>query len=127
MGVFCQGCPWPRASRLNMVTSVMRALLLQAFLAFHVHATLSAADLKRGHEALKKLLEDEKKVLCGSTQIFDSLKETSTQKARIVQWDFIDRVAKHNLERYDKQMKEITTKIKKKKKKKKVLCVDTNS
>merc|ERR1712217_735750 len=102
--------PWPRASRLNMVTSVMRALLLQAFLAFHVHATLSAVDLKRGHEALKKLLEDEKKLLCGSTQIYDSLKDSSTQQARVIQWDYIDQVAKHNLERYSNQMAEIKIK-----------------
>merc|ERR1712217_937089 len=84
---------WARASRPNMVSSLLKTLLLQGFITFHVRADSMTSMLADAEKELQKLFEQEQKELCGSQEIHKLLSEASKSNNRVTVWTRIEAIA----------------------------------
>jgi len=94
-----------------MVSSVVGALLLQAFLFFYAHAGLSAADLAGAEAVLRDLLERERGELCGSGEINKLLASSAQLNSRLTSWNKIEAISAAELESLDGLMRDTLEKL----------------
>jgi len=94
-----------------MVSSVVGALLLQAFLVFHAHAGLSAADLAGAEAVLRELLEREKGEICGSGEINKLLAASAQLNSRLTSWNKIEAISAAELDNLDGLMRDTLEKL----------------
>merc|ERR1712060_67218 len=98
---------WARASRPNMVSSLLKTLLLQGFITFHVRADSMTSILAGAEDELKKLFEQEKKQLCGSQEIHKLLTDVpSKSNNRVATWSKIEKIASTENDRLNKLIEE---------------------
>merc|ERR1711920_684385 len=104
-------CP-SRARQPNMVSSSLKALLLQDCVTFHVRAESTASIIAGAEAVLKELFKKEKKELCGSQEIHKLLTDVpSKSNNRVALWSKIDKIADTKLSSLTKLITETEEKL----------------